>query len=502
MATRIRTFLSRVRNSIRVGVGSAPAVAAYDLQFPVLIPLNELYTKLSQTKNEKMVFRLLKESDPELAGAIDRISKMVRVSYDGIGLKTEETIATNEEELTKALKEFEDEYNIQSYFYTIADQLQTYGDAVYVTTFEEGIGLSQFVSLPMEYLTAVETTAQITDVNTQIFTANIFVLNETSEEKQRTWTSDEVTQFSLNKRAATVYDLLRRYTYGVWSVSPIESLKSTLMWKLVLKINDIMLRQHLVPRQHHKIDLSAFNPMNFPGETLEARFAAAQTAAMLYLKKYKETVATPMKQVDKSVITGMDVIIEYLEPKGVSYVDPNNLVKEINQSIWAAIAPIETAVTGRGERSYASELVVSSYSILVAETLGDIIRDQMLEIVKKHIQSKYPGVYDADLNNIQMNIQLVLGIERGERIRQGAVMMASDALTADEFRAMVGLPPLTDEQKEEIAEKKAAAAGPGRTGQFDRTMDDMRSDFVNRREPGGDPAHPDTPQSRRDRQQT
>ncbi|GAG12967.1 unnamed protein product, partial [marine sediment metagenome] len=268
----------------------------------------------------------------------------------------------------------------------------------------------------------------IQDMLAQVFERNIYVLNESSLEIQRSWPSDEITHFSLNNRAATIYDLLGRYTYGVWSVSPIESLKSDLMWKLTLKINDIMLRQHLVPRQHHKIDLSAFNPMNYPGDTIEARFAAAEAAATTYLKRYKETVATPLKQVDTSVITGMDVEIDYLEPQHVTYVDPNNLFKGINQSIWAAIAPIETAVTGRGERSYASELVVSSYSILVAETLADIIRDEMLLLIKKHIQTKYPGMYDEDLDKIEMNIQLVLGIERGERVRQGAVMMASGAL--------------------------------------------------------------------------
>ena len=87
MATRIRTFLSRVRNAIRAGVGNAPAVASYNLQFPVLIPLTQIYNKLVATTNKKMTYRLLMESDPELAGAIDRVSKMIRVSYDGMVVK-------------------------------------------------------------------------------------------------------------------------------------------------------------------------------------------------------------------------------------------------------------------------------------------------------------------------------------------------------------------------------------------------------------------------------
>ena len=103
---------------------------------------------------------------------------------------------------------------------------------------------------------------------------------------------------------------------------------------------------------------------------------------------------------------------------------------------------------------------------------------------------------EDDIKKIDIKTQVVIGIERGERIRQGAVMVASGALTPDEFRDLVGLDPLTDEQKDEIIRN----FGPGRTGQFDRTVGDINSDFVRRTD--SDSRNPSTAQSRRDRQTT
>ena len=90
-----------------------------------------------------------------------------------------------------------------------------------------------------------------------------------------------------------------------------------------------------------------------------------------------------------------------------------------------------------------------------------------------------------------------MGIERGEIIRQGAVMYASNSITADEFRAMIGMLPLTNEQKAEIDMR---VTNPGRTGQFDRTTGDITSDYIRRTD--SDSRNPVTPQSKRDQQTT
>ncbi len=498
---RIRTFLSNIRTAGRVALGLSSGVqqaSSFELQYPVLIPLKLIYAKIAKSTNYMQTYRMLKEVDPELAGAIDRISKMVRASYEGFGVRIGAELSDPESELMKHLEDFEREFKIKDHFYAIADTMLTYGDSVYTVKFEDGVGLVKLRSLPMEYMTAVETQAQIGSITAQIFEAEFYVINESSldgtNDKKKDWPKAEILHFTLNNISSTVYDLRGRYTYGVWTQSPIEPLRAKLLWKLALTINDIMLRQVLIPRQHHKLDLSAFDPRFFPGDTLEDRYAAAKTAAETYVNDYKKGVASPLKEVDKSVITGLTTEINYIEPKNVTYISPNELIEQIDKSIWAAVGPVETATTGRSARTYASELVVSSYASMGALIIADIISTLFVDLAREHIRKKFPGEFDDDLDKVDIKTRFALGIEKGEQVRQFAVMTATGIVTANEAREMIGLGPLSPEDLAELIQRQ----GAGRTGPG-RTMEDIISDYLRRTQ---DDAEPVTPQSRRDQQNT
>lgn len=482
---------------IEVAYPSGAIGSSYDIQYPVLIPLKVIYEKISKSTNRYQTYRLLREVDSELYGAIDRVSKMVRSSYAGFHIKTGEEVSPSEQELLDELKLFEKDFKIKNYYSAISTLLLTYGDALFINRYDQNVGLVEFKSLPIEYMTVVENRNQIGDITAQIFEPNFYILNELSE-NSTIFSGDDIIQFTLGVEGSTVNDLVGRYTYGVWAQSPVESLRAALLWKLSLRLNDMLLRNHMVPRQHHKLNLEGFVPQNYPGDTVEERYAAAKAAAEAHINAYKNNVATPMKEADKSIITGNDVEIGYVEPAHVTYVDPNPLIDEINKSIWASIAPIEAAVTARGARSYAAELVISSYSQLIAETVADFINEPLLGVARKHIETKFGGQYNEELDKLYVKSQFIMGIERGERIRQGAVMYASNSITPDEFRDLVGLDPLTEKQKQQILE--ANMVRTGRTGQFDRTTGDVMSDYIRRTD--SDSRNPATPQSRKDRQQT
>ncbi len=501
---RIRTFLGNIRTATRVALGLASGVqqaSSFELQYPVLIPLKLIYAKIAKSTNYMQTYRMLKEVDPELAGAIDRIAKMVRASYEGFGVRIGMTLSNPESELMKHLEDFEKEFKIKDHFYAIADTMLTYGDSVYTVTLEDNVGLVKLRSLPMEYMTAVEAQDQLGSITAQIFEANIYVINEsvkdTAGTKMKDWSKDEILHFSLNNISSTVYDLMGRYTYGTWTQSPIEPLRAKLLWKLALTINDIMLRQVLIPRQHHKLDLSAFDPRYFPGDTLEDRYAAAKTAVEKYVDDYKKGVASPLKEVDKSVITGLTTEIGYIEPKNVTYVSPNELIEQIDKSIWAAVGPVETATTGRSARTYASELVVSSYASMGALIIADIIRELFVDLAKRHIKKKFGAEFDDDLDKIDIKTRFALGIEKGEQVRQFAVMTATGIVTANEAREIIGLGPLSPEDLAELIERQGGG-GAGRSGPG-RTMEDIISDYLRRTQDDNEPV---TPQSRKDQQNT
>ena len=219
MSQRIRTFLQKVRIATNVMLGGTNVIQAstFELQYPVLTPLKVIYDKVSKSTNYKQTYRLLTEVDPELSGAIDRIAKMVRGSYQGFGVRVGTELSNPESELIEYLEDFEKEFRIKDHFYAIADTMLTYGDSLYRVKFEDDVGLAEFRSLPMEFMTAVETEDQASNVSAQVFEANYYILNEgTSGEaaaKEEIWDKEEILQFPLNNISTTVYDLILHFMF-------------------------------------------------------------------------------------------------------------------------------------------------------------------------------------------------------------------------------------------------------------------------------------------------
>ena len=463
------------------------------IRFPSLRPLKEILDKLNRISNKFELYRTLKELDPELYGAIDRIAKMVRYSYQGVFVHVGRELSETEQELQRIAREFAEEHDLKSKFYTVADYLLTYGNYVAVTKFQKGAGLVAYQTLPIEHLTIVEKKEQIGDPTAQVFESNIYVLNETSMDKQKTWPADQILHIALNREGSVFHDITGRYTFGVWGTSPIEPLKVKLLWKLSTIYNDILIRQRLIPREHHKLDLRAFDPRYFPGTTMQEKYNNARKAALDFINEYKTNIAK-ITEPDRSYITSKDVEIEFVEPKKVTYVSPNELIEQIDLSIFSVIGPVETAVTGRSRRTYATELIVASYAVLVAETLADIIKAEFLKLIKRHIRLKYGSRFsEEDLNKIDIKVRLTLDVLRGEIIRQVAVLAQLGLCTTDELRAMIGLEPLTEDQIPHVVTKT------GRAGQYVQTPADVTRDVTKRVKPIPQPL---TPESRRERQVT
>ena len=117
-------------------------------------------------------------------------------------------------------------------------------------------------------------------MSAQIFEANWYVLNELSDDRRKVFHRKRVLHFTLDPTPMAVTDLLGRYTFGVWSISPLESLKQLILWKHQMLYTDILWRMRNVPREHHRLDLSVFSPDNYSG-SIEERIARAR-ACLLY----------------------------------------------------------------------------------------------------------------------------------------------------------------------------------------------------------------------------
>jgi len=472
---------------------------------PVLYALASALKPFETSKNRYQQYRDFTSMDPELESALTRVALMAAYAYKGTFIHAGQQYSQNELDILTILKKFDETYDIRDLIFSIAYHLMRDGDDVFIGQFVDGIGLTQLQPLPMEITTAVPSRDSINQASNTITNyvtfATLYVTNEGSQDQQifPESPSQRVFHFSLNRRAEIVTDIKGRKTFGVWSRSLLDSVESRVLWKQAILIADILWRYRNVPREEHVLDLAAYDPAFFPGDTQEARIAVAKTAAENAIKAYAESISK--RNVDQGYIHGKDVEIKYVEPQKTTFVSPNEITEQINQSIYATTSVPEAAIIGRGRSTFATELVVASYTILLPEFLVYKIKTKLLEILREHLRRinifRQIKFTDAEISAIDIKTSLILQIFQGELIRQTALLAATGSFTLDELRDRVGLDPLTDEQIQRLV--VIAQKGGGRTGQYAQTVLDIARGESQQIEPQNSPI---TDHSKSDKQKT
>jgi hypothetical protein len=455
-----------------------------------LATLSSALEPFRDSQNKYQVYQSFLRSDPELNNAITRLALLTAYAYKGPYVKAGTKLTESEKLLQDQAIEAADELDFRSRFFSLAKHLLRDGDAVYVVAFEDDVGVQQIQPLPLTKTTIVESEDQLEKADAKVQKRGLWILNELEPDKRQIFPQNEnqkVFHFSVDDEAEEVYDILNRWTFGVWSDSPLECLKTTLLWKQALRIADILWRYRNVPREVHELDTSMFVPEKFAGATWEEQVTNATKAAEDYLKDYAKKISG--KKVDQGYVVGSNVKqIYYVEPKQVSYASPNDLIDQINTSIREGIGAYTI-----GKGTYATELVISSYVILMPDHLAYKIERQLLELLRFHLAKKYKTPAD-ELAKLDLRLSLVLDILKGELVRQMAILAATGTLTIDELREYVGKDQLTDEQIARLIQIK----GKGRTGQFAQTLLDVLA--LTERQTA--PEEPVTPQSARERAKT
>ena len=398
--------------------------------------------------------------DPEVRGCIDKLALLASASFHGY-----------ESSQPEKVRELIRQYRIPWWIHQIAKQLLIYGDSVWLK--------HSMQNLPIFALTIVENRSQIEDTLAQIFMRKLYVLNEFHPDKRQVFNVDRILHFTIDETPMPVYDLVGRYTYGVWSISPLESLKTIILWKHQALYSDILWRMRNVPREHHRLDLSVFDPSNYSG-SLQERIRKAREDAQNVIRAYVEQLRR--MRPDQGYVTSRDVEITYIEPRSATYSDPNRLLEQLSDYIYASLGIHQAAVRGRGASSYAAELVVKGYTGLVAQQLCRAIAEQLAN------QLLEPKIGEE----LEPIVYLELDIDRGERIRQVSLLAQLGICTVNELRQMLGLKPV------EGGDRLVGASRPGRpvgtvTGPTPATVsrDEERQLLPFR--------YPDTPESRHDK---
>jgi hypothetical protein len=413
-------------------------------------------------------------SDERLFATIELLAIMVQKAVGDFTLRPEDAddkVETpSERKAIKAANDLHRKLNGPRLFYRYTKDLWKYGDAVDQIRF--GLGIEGLQPLPLFVVTAVDKRSQIGKISQDfvITDPKYYAVDEQDGKrdiKTQVIRHDRVFHVSFDNNRSWVRDNLGRWTFNVWSTAPINSLMGILMWKKILMNNDQTWRNRALPREHHKLDLTPFDPSKFQGTHAE-KLAAAKEAAENAINSYAAVNAN--RAADQGFVTGMNVEINYVEPKTANYSDPSGIIDQINQLIGGPTGtPPNLLGSGESGGGFTSLNQASSFLALRAEIYLDVIKQKYEDLVKRHVSIIEPTIKEEVVDRITLKTRLILDKDRTELAKIASVLSTTKSFTTSEIREIFGKDPMTEKQEEELKEwiedTQNPGAGEGRTAE-------------------------------------
>lgn len=427
----------------------------------VILPSNIIGGRLEDLRLMRMQNRYatadnLYASDERLYSAVELMAIMIQKSVGDCVCSdvADDGKLTNEEEnAVDIANKFMRDLDIKRLFYHYTIDLWKYGDAVDLISFN-GNGVTDLTPLPMQAISAIDTRKQLNHAMSygepMITNPKWYVLNEQmtfTDVENDVYKKERILHISFNPRRNMIRDNLNRWTMNVWSLSPMNSLIGIIAWKQLLMRNDMIYRNRAVPREHHKLDLSQFDPKNYTG-TYSEKQAAAKVAAEAAITAYNQSIQR--READQGYVTGKNTEIGWIEPKS-NYSDPMPIIDQINGYIGGPTGT-PAGLMGGESKGFTSLVHSASFLALRAEIYSGVIQRKMEDLVRRHISIARPGIRKEVRDRIIIQNRLILDRDRTELAKMVAVLTAAKVFTPNEIRAIWGLDPMTEQQSEDIIE--------------------------------------------------
>jgi len=231
-----------------------------------------------------------------------------------------------------------------------------------------------------------------------------------------------------------IKDIHDRWTYGIYGRAPMLSLLKILAWKDKLIDDDILIKDRMIPREVHKLNVQV-PPGMFAKQTQGQNKSQHEIleAYQQFVKKILDEYRREISNIgpgEHYVITD-DVDIDILESK-VNYSTPNDLIEQLTQHIIGVFNVPLSAVLGISKSSYAAELAVASYYTVQANAV--------VGLVNEYLKVRYP-----QLEERLDSVNVVLDIWKDSIYKRVVLLVESGIITRDEAREMIGLEPLGDD---------------------------------------------------------
>lgn len=463
------TSIPKMKETVELG-RSRPAVAAV---------INESLKIFETDKTDWELAEEFVDTDPVVGGNAEALALLVQKAYRGPRLASAISEKDVDKETTKRKEvltlQTSDEilYNMdfKGMLFSCGMNIWQDGDVVI-----RKLPNTRFMMLPRKYITALprkyvttengklkstwhlqygpatgafnrilETPAAASEHGNEILTyADYYILNEGTAYEE-VIPAEEVLHIKMHAHGRTTIDNMGRTCFNMWSAQPLRRIKKSMLWKANAMINDILWRDSMPPREHHKLDLSMFHPDEYEGETVEARIIAARTAAMRVVNKYIENIS--YKEVDVGYVTDKDTEIDVLESKSHTYADPNELVRQLDEDVHATSGVPRGMMYGEGKGGFASELLTSNYAGLRAEFIGDRIARPFEDWLKEYMKANYADVCGIKvINRLRLKFRLILARDMREIAQAINFLVDSMVVDVAQILETMGLDPMTPEQ--------------------------------------------------------
>ena len=367
-------------------------------------------------------YSLLYHDEPDIGGAIDRLSTLVAQSYRGVSLR-DFTGSSAETQCLELANNISQSLHFPALIEQWTEGLLTYGNVF--------IRKDDFYVLPTEHITLrPRSLPSLTETITE---AELLYLNEGDTTREQKFKYTDVYHLKFKDTPIFFTDILGRQTYGLYSPSPLSRLLLTTWWKRQTMIIDVLWRWRMVPHEHHKISSSLFDISRYSG-TIEERRQKATQDAETTIRNYITKLKTQAP--DQGYVTTDNIDIGVVESK-TKFMESNELLAQLDEKVWQALNLPESTVSGRARGSYASELVSSSFVGIKVSALMAKIEPVLLDILKRRVKT-----VDKSLPYDRLRLEYGFELEAAkiEKFRAASIMASLGAFTLEEIRARAGYP--------------------------------------------------------------
>lgn len=398
--------------------------------------------------DEADIYEQMYSLEPEVGGAIDRISTMTSDSFKRFKMSDKDTEYDElEAEMLREAEHLAATLNIKNEFEKYAELLMMHGN-VYIHKLP---GFTYEI-LPNKSVTILDDLSRIggSSNTTAIRKANYYILDEGLPTEQR-FPADEIIHIKFKDTPIWWTDSKGRKTFGIYSISPLHRTVLPIWEKRQITIIDVIWRWRNVPREQHQIDASLFSLDKYPGNIDQRRKAAnadMERVIASYARALKDQ--TP----DQGYVTSSAVTINPIEHSS-SYLSTNDRITQNSDQVWTSLSLPHSVVAGGSSGSYSSDLVLSSYVASKIEQLANKIKPVILDNIRKRllaINSSYP------VDEIDIKIEYVMANSKIELARQMVMMKDVGIFTETELRNLLGYLELRKDQRPFLVSGEATSA--------------------------------------------